>query len=110
MEQSFTNPNRLAESLAARIAGLVEGSGMSLREVAERTSIPLNTLRRRLAGQSPINTTEIASLAQLLGHDASDLLRQSEDELAKGVHDLAAKVGVNPAVVADALTLEEGAA
>lgn len=65
-----------------RIAGVVErrisASGISLREAARQTGIPLTTLSRRLTGNSPFSLPELAAVAELLGVVASELVIEAE--------------------------------
>ena len=71
----------LAANLAARVRDAIADAGLTQREVAESANIPLATLNRRLnaGAASPLDAIELASLARVLGLDASALVRQAED-------------------------------
>lgn len=72
------NPSMTPAAIAAGIRAALDRAGYSVNRTAELTGIPRATLTRRLLGLSPFNTTELASIASLLGlDDFTTLVRQS---------------------------------
>lgn len=53
------------------------------REVTRRTGIPTATLSRRMTGNSPFDTNEIALIAGILNVLPSELFRKAEELLTK---------------------------
>lgn len=68
--------------LAAMIREAMQAQGVSENELAERTLIPRITLRRRLQGLPGIKITELLVIAEHLGLDAEDLVRQAKQRAA----------------------------
>lgn len=64
------------------VAARIDAAGLSRREVASRTCIPLTTLTRRLSGASPFNVAELATLASVLGTTVSSLAEEAESVVA----------------------------
>jgi len=73
-------------SINSGLAGVVKSrlreAGISFREAATRTGIPLTTLSRRLTGTSPFSADELAQLASLFGIAVSDLAGEAETWVA----------------------------
>lgn len=72
------HPEQTSRSLAGVISHRLREAGISQREAAIRTGIPLTTLSRRLTGTSPLLVTELASLASVLGVSVSCLANEAE--------------------------------
>lgn len=73
MEHPAPTPGQIASAVTARM----DSSGLSLRETARSTNIPLATLSRRLNG-SPFLSTELAALASLFNVTVSRLVTEAE--------------------------------
>lgn len=69
-----------ADAIAAAVASALQAAGISRREAAARSGIPLTTLQRRLTGRSPFLTTELAVLAALAGTQASAIVAAAEQQ------------------------------
>lgn len=69
-----THSKALAEVVKIALAD----AGVSRRDAAARTGIPLTTLSRRLTGNSPFLSTELAALASLAGTTVSALYADVE--------------------------------
>ena len=53
--------------VAKRVAAAIDGSGLSLREVASRTGIAVPTLhRKKNGGPKPFDVDELHAIAQVL--------------------------------------------
>ena len=53
-------------------------AGLTLDVLAERAGIPYYTLRRKIAGQSPLNMDEFFAVVQAIGADAGQLLKEAD--------------------------------
>lgn len=67
---SWPTYDEISEAIKAEIAS----AGLSQREVAEMSGIPLATLDRRLNSGSPLLYPELRAIAHVLGRPASELL------------------------------------
>ena len=76
--------------LGAAIAARLESAGISQRNAALRTYIPLTSLNAKLAGAREITAKDLVRLAVLLDTAPSDLLREAEVNAALLPPDLAA--------------------
>ena len=65
--------------IAATVSAALREAGISQRDAATRTGIPINTLSRRLTGYSPFLVTELAALADLLDVPLPQLLTPTGD-------------------------------
>jgi transcriptional regulator with XRE-family HTH domain len=72
------HPTPTSAAIAAEVTRLIDASGLSRRDVANRTGIALTTLTRRLTGTSPFSITELAAVASLLGTTVSSLAEAAE--------------------------------
>ena len=70
------------ERIAAAASAALRSKGISQRDAAARTGIPLATLSRRLTGQSPFIVTELELIASLVDLTLSQLLAQGEGNAA----------------------------
>lgn len=59
----------------ASVTRAMEGSGETRASLAQKTGIPRPTLIRSLDGHRPLNTDEMAAIAQALDIDVIDLAR-----------------------------------
>jgi transcriptional regulator with XRE-family HTH domain len=66
-----------SRGLARNVSAALSAAGIAQRDAAARTGIPLSTLSRRLTGNSPFNTDELALIADLLGVNVSDLFTRA---------------------------------
>lgn len=73
MEHPAPTPTQLAKAVSHRM----DLSGLSLRETARVSNIPLSTLSRRLNG-SPFLSTELAALAHVFDVTVSHLVVEAE--------------------------------
>lgn len=64
------------------MAEAIGDAGLSLRQVAHEAHIPLTTLHRRLAAESPFLVTELGYIAGLLGIPVSELILRAEGAAA----------------------------
>lgn len=71
------HPTPTPRQIAAAVTHRMDGAGLSLRETARATDIPLSTFARRLNG-SPFLSTELASLASLFDIPVSQLVAEAE--------------------------------
>lgn len=62
------------EADGQRVKQAIDDAGLSERDVAEQTGIPLTTLNRRLRGHAPFTATELRKIGQVLGVPASSLI------------------------------------
>lgn len=77
MEHPAPTPMQLATAVSHRM----EIAGLSLRETARSSNIPLSTLSRRLNG-SPFLSTELAALACVFDVTVSNLVVEAESVAA----------------------------
>jgi len=59
-------PADTSRGIAATVSAALRDAGISQRDAAARTGIAINTLSRRLTGNSPFLVTELALIAELL--------------------------------------------
>jgi len=76
------HPLSINSGLAGVVKTRLTEAGISLREAATRTGIPLTTLSRRLTGTSPFSADELALVASLFGIAVSDLAGEAETWVA----------------------------
>lgn len=70
------------QRIAAAASAALKDAGISQRDAAARTGIPLATLSRRLTGQSPFIVTELELLAGLVGSTLSQFLAHGDGSAA----------------------------
>lgn len=68
------NPNRHIEAFAAQLEGARYRRGITKRELARRTGIPENTLRRYLVGERDVPVTSAVAIASALEVDLAGLI------------------------------------
>ena len=71
-------PTTAAQSVAEVVSAALREAGISQREAAARTGIPLATLSRRLTGHSPFLITELSLVAKVAGLTLLDVARLAE--------------------------------
>lgn len=71
-----------SRGIAAVVSQRIAASGLSRREIANETGIPLTTLTRRLMGTSPFLVTELAALASVLQTTVKNLVADAERDAA----------------------------
>ncbi|GEM_PF-6572826 len=69
---------RVDREITKAVFEALSTAGISHRTAAERTGIPLSTLRRRLRGESSFYLYELFSLAHVLDVKLSSLIRDAE--------------------------------
>jgi len=62
------------QAVAEVVASALREAGVAQRDAAERTGIPMTTLRRRLTGHSSFTMSELARIAALLDTTVTALL------------------------------------
>lgn len=72
------HPPATLSSLSEVVKQRLEDAGISQRQAASQTGIPLTTLSRRLTGNSSFSVTELAALAGLFGIPVSRLAIEAE--------------------------------
>ena len=75
-------PERFTASLAQVVAAQIKSAGLSQRDMATRTGVPLVTLSRRITGRSPFTVAELATIASVLGVSVVDLVLKAERAIA----------------------------
>ena len=69
----------VARQVSAEIKAAMLAAGISQRDLAAKTAIPLVTLNRRLTGGSkPFDLVELASIADVLGLSLTELVLRAE--------------------------------
>lgn len=76
-----TQPPTTKRIAAVASAALAE-AGISQRDAAELTGIPLATLSRRLTGRTPFILTELEAIAALVGTTMADIVTRGEASAA----------------------------
>lgn len=71
-------PESTSAGIAAAVRAALDRAGITRRDAALRTGIPLTTLQRRLTGRSPFLVTELSALASLTGTTVSALATEAE--------------------------------
>ena len=61
-----------SHKVARNVSAALGEAGIGQRDLEVRTGIPLRTLSRRLTGNSPFNTDELALIADTLGVNVSE--------------------------------------
>lgn len=74
----MVTPPDMAKALAAATSEALMAAGISRRDAADRSGIPITTLQRRLTGRSPLNAHELDTLATLAGTTVSALVARAE--------------------------------
>lgn len=67
-------PEQEMRRVARAVSTALQAAGISQREAADATGIPINTLSRRLTGKTPLNVNELAALGGLVGKSVSELV------------------------------------
>lgn len=62
-----------AQRIAEKVTAAIQAAGLSQREVAAETGIPLVTLNRRLNGHAPFTVAELYCVAVALRVSAASL-------------------------------------
>ncbi len=77
------SPDFLARQIAAEVRSAMTAAGISQREMARATNIPLVTLGRRLTGAGkPMDMVELATIAHALGISVTELVLRAERRIA----------------------------
>ena len=74
----MTQPNAFPAALAAAVSAAIKAEGKSQRQIAAETGIPLVTLNRKLTGRAPMNSLELAMIADALNTTPTDLTLRAE--------------------------------
>lgn len=74
----MTQQHAFPAALAATVTAAIKADGKSQRQVAELTGIPLVTLNRKLTGRVPLNSLELAMIAEVLDTTPTDLTLRAE--------------------------------
>ena len=72
----------LTEQVAAKVRAKAAERKVSQKDISLKTGIALSTLNRRMAGTSPWNTDELASVANVLGCRPGELIPSSTQDAA----------------------------
>lgn len=76
--------NQTSRGVADVVRSALTTAGVSRREAAALTGIPLTTLQRRLTGLSPFLVTELDALATVTGTTVSAMFSQAEAKSEAG--------------------------
>lgn len=68
--------------IASAASAALKAAGISQRDAAELTGIPLPTLSRRLTGKTPFKTTELEVIAQITGTTLTDIVLRGTENAA----------------------------
>lgn len=79
----MATPNELSDRLADAIRDATTAAGVSQRELAARTGIPLVTINRKLNHASPFNAIELGAISEALGTSLVDLALKAERQLVR---------------------------
>jgi len=72
----------VTKRLAEVVSAAIKTAGLSQREVASRTGIPMSTLSRRLTGRGrPFFVGELFDIGDVIGVSASEPLAAAEDQI-----------------------------
>lgn len=74
-------PSNLPEAVAEAAADALGRAGISRREAAELTGIPITTLQRRLTGRTPFDLDHLAWVAEIAGTTVPALISEAESRL-----------------------------
>ena len=77
----------ITETLAAATSDALMAAGITRRDAADRSGIPITTLQRRLTGRSPLNALELDTLAKLAGTTVRALVVEAERRLTSHAGD-----------------------
>jgi transcriptional regulator with XRE-family HTH domain len=77
----MTTATQLSDRLANAIRDAASSAGVSQRELASRTGIPLVTLNRKLNHSTPFNAIELGAISEALGTSLVDLALKAERQL-----------------------------
>ena len=78
-------PNELrprSKGIAAEIRAELAKQELSVSSVANKTGIPVSTLRRSVRGFRPFTTDELFAITSLLGVRMSEIVSRAESEAA----------------------------
>jgi transcriptional regulator with XRE-family HTH domain len=75
-------PDLTSRGISQAVSNALKDAGISQREAADRSGIPITTLSRRLTGNSPFLVTELAVLAAMVGTSVSELIATAETSAA----------------------------
>lgn len=77
-------PEAVARQVAVEIKAAMASAGLSQREVADATNIPLVTLNRRLTGSGkPFDFGEVSAITAVLGISLTELVLRAERSLSR---------------------------
>ena len=76
-------PETTAQRFAEEVRAGMEVAGISQRDMAARTGIPLVTLSRRLTGRSPFTIPELAAITSEIGISLVEIALRVERAQAK---------------------------
>jgi hypothetical protein len=74
-----TNPSETTKRIAATVSSALKDAGVSQEVAADRTGIPLTTLKRRLRGVAAWKTPELEAVAALVGMTFLEIVVAAED-------------------------------
>lgn len=79
-------PEALARQVLAEIRQAMKAAGISQRDIAKATGIPLVTLNRRLVGTGkPMDLSEVAAIAAVLGLSLTEVALRAERALGQAI-------------------------
>jgi len=73
----MSNDEALAPRLARTISKAIRDAGLSQRNIADELGISINTVGRRLRGESPFDLDEVEAIAPLVHRTTLDLIAES---------------------------------
>jgi len=74
----MSNTEALAPRLARTISKAAREAGLSQRNIADELGLSINTIGRRLRGESPFDLDEVEAIASLIHRTTLDLIADAE--------------------------------
>ena len=78
-------PTEVQKGVALSAKKALKVAGVSQREAAAKTGIPLTTLTRKLGGHTPLNINEIAIIAGVTGFTVMQIMAGDIPDVAEQV-------------------------
>lgn len=79
----MTTATNLSAAVSDAAASAIRKRGLTQREVANASGIPLTTLHRKLSGKSPLTVIDLALICEVAGVSVLDVVLEAERNAAQ---------------------------
>jgi transcriptional regulator with XRE-family HTH domain len=81
--KGVSKPSKISRAISDVLTGAYKEERKTQDVIAEQADIPLVTLQKKLAGNSPISATDLVLIADAIGVDAGEVLNRARAKVAK---------------------------